>query len=251
MLNAGVSYRDFEEISRKAFVRVALDDQSVGGKAVSSGKVSSVTGLSRQEVVAIQELLDREGEGRSPLRSVPSDVLHFWQHDEDYVSESGQPLVLAFEGRKPSFSSLVYEYGNGVGAGSIRDSLLEVGSIAETEQGLLRFVKPYFIPAASEERLLVSLRQNIRALLSTVAYNSDIPRKGPGRIERFVYTDGLTETQIHGLRSSIRDNVKKYTEEVDEEFSKLEELNRQIGRKPAGKTVAVGVYFFEEDEYSS
>lgn len=111
-------------------------------------------------------------------------------------------------------------------------------------------MKAYFIPAASEERLLISLRQNIRALLSTVAYNSDVPRKGPGRIERFVYTDGLTDAQIKELSSAIRDNVKKYTEDVDKEFSKLEELNRQKGQQPAGRTVAVGVYFFEEDEYS-
>lgn len=250
MINAGVSYREFEELSRKAFVDVTWRDQAAAGKTTSSGKISLITGLSRQEVVAIQSMLDAEDGGRVSLRSVPSDVLHFWQHDSDYLSESGVPLLLTFEGEKPSFRSLVDSYAAGSSAAAIRDALLEVGSIAKTEEGQLRFVKAYFIPAASEERLLISLRQNIRALLSTVAYNSDVPRKRPGRIERFVYTDGLTDAQIKEFSSAIRDNVKKYTEDVDKEFSKLEELNRQKGQQPAGRTVAVGVYFFEEDEYS-
>jgi hypothetical protein len=86
--------------------------------------------------------------------------------------------------------------------------------------------------------------------LSTVAYNSDVPRRGPGRIERFVYTDKLTEGQIERLRQTIRDSVETYTKSVDEDFAKLEALNRERGRKPCGRTVAVGVYFFEEDEYS-
>lgn len=250
LLNAGVTYHEFEGLVRKAFVDVAGKDQFERGKSATPGRIAAAAGMSRADVMTVLERVEDPAYEISSLRSEPSDVLHFWQHDSAFSGDDGRPLLLPFDGVEPSFTSLVAKHGHGLSAASLKDVLLEVGSIVEAEGGLLKFQKPYFIPARVEDRLLVSLRQNIRALLSTVAYNSDTPRRGPGRIERFVYTDALTEGQIQSLRSSIRTTVQEFTEEVDEQFSQLEELNRQSSHPSAGRTVAVGVYFFEEDEYS-
>lgn len=247
MLNAGVNCQEFESLTRKAFVEAAAREQDSRGKAPSSARISAITGLSRADVRAALASPEAEVEETGTFRLAPSDVLHFWQHDADYVAENGTPMPLPFEGSKPSFTSLVQRYGHGESPTWVRSALLEAGSMSESETGMLEFQKPHFIPRSMEDRLLVVLRKNLRALLSTAVYNFEKEGDGPGRISRFVYTDGLTEAQIEGFRSSVRTHVKQFTEELDLEFSKMEEENRGNSRPPAGRAVAVGVYFFEED----
>lgn len=250
LLDAGVGYKDFARVAKLAFVDVSLRHYGLRGRKTNSTRVAVMTGLTRREVSHLRRQISQLSLGDVPIALAPSDVLHFWQQDQEYLGGDGYPLEIPFEGDGPSFTKLVRNYGGDVTPGAVRAELKRVGALAELPGGKLKLVKPYFVPSGSEERLLVSLRQNVRSLISTVAYNSDNPRKGPGRIERFVYSDRLTSAQIESLRSSIRDSVEAYTKQVDDHLAALELVNRESANQPAGRTVAVGVYFFEEDEYS-
>ena len=250
LLDAGVGYRDFSRVARLAFIDVSRRHYGVRGRHTNTARVAVMNGLSRKEVSRLGVEIKRFSDSELPIGLAPPDVLHFWQQDPDYLSEDGAPLDIPFEGDGPSFSKLVRRYGGDVTAGAMRSELKRVGALVELEDGRLSLVKPYFVPSGTEERLLLSLQQNVRALISTVAYNSDTPRKGPGRIERFVYSDCLTSDQIDSLRSSIRLSVEAYTKQVDESLAAMELANSRSNAQLAGRTVAVGVYFFEEDEYS-
>ncbi len=250
LLDAGVGYKDFSRVAKLAFVDVSLRHYGLRGRKTNSARVAVMTGLTRREVSRLRRQIALFAPGDVPIALAPSDVLHFWQQDPDYLQDDGRPSDISFEGDGPSFTKLVRRYGGDITPGAVRTELKRVGALAELPGGKLRLVKPYFVPEGTEERLLVSLRQNVRSLISTVAYNSDNPRKGPGRIERFVYSDHLTVDQIETLRLSIRDSVEAYTKEVDDHLAALESFNRASGDQPSGRTVAVGVYFFEEDEYA-
>lgn len=251
LLNAGVSYKQFADVARLAFVDVAIRDYGLRGRETNLSRVSVMTGIGRRQVAELRTRVQTALQGKIEVGVAPSDILHFWQQDPEYVGDDGLPLTLPFEGADPSFSALVKRYGGDIPTGAMRAELKRVKAIHETEEGRLSLVKPYFVPGDVQERLLVSLTHNVKCLLATVAYNSDVPRRGPGRIERFVYTDQLTDKQVERLRYSIRDSVERYTKEVDEDFAKLEALNRSKGRTPCGRNVGVGVFFFEDDRYSN
>ncbi len=250
LLDAGIGYKDFSRVAKLAFVDVSLRHYGVRGRKTNSARVAVMTGLTRREVSRLRRQISSISPGDVHIALGPSDVLHFWQQDPRYLGDDGSPLELPFDGDDCSFTTLVREYGGDVTPGALRTELKRVGALVELPTGGLRLVKPYFVPSGTEERLLVSLRQNVRSMISTVAYNSDTPRKGLGRIERFVYSDRLTLNQIETLRTSIRDSVETYTKQVDDHLAELESINGKSGDPLAGRTVAVGVYFFEEDEYA-
>jgi hypothetical protein len=246
MLNAGLGYKDFAEVAKLAFVEVALNHYGVRGRATNVSRVSVMTGISRREIPALRIELEKLVADEVPIGLAQPDILHFWLQDPEYLDNNARPKALPYHGDTGSFMSLVRRYGGDIPPGALRSELKRVGAIAETPSGLLELVKTYFVPSSAEERMLLALRQNVRALLTTVAHNSDVNRIGPGRIERCVYTEKLTDEQIETLRASIRISVENFSQEVDSVFAGLESENRVLGVLPSGRTVAVGLYFFED-----
>jgi hypothetical protein len=247
MLNAGLGYKDFAEVAKLAFVEVALNHYGLRGRTTNVSRIAVMTGINRRHVAQLRQQLASMNEDDFAIGMIPSDILHYWHQDPEYVSREGNPIAIAFEGPRPSFSELVKKYAGDVPAGAMRSELKRVGAIIETPSGTLKPIKSYFIPTDLDEKRLLALRHSVRALLSTVAFNSVVAEQGSGRVERFVYSENLSLPQIERLRASIRRNVERYTEELDDEFAQMELTNIEHSIAPCGRTVAVGVYYFEDD----
>ena len=55
LLRAGIGYREFEEISKTAFVDVSTRDYGLRGRPTNISRVAVMTGLTRKEVRRIRE----------------------------------------------------------------------------------------------------------------------------------------------------------------------------------------------------
>lgn len=121
--------------------------------------------------------------------------------------------------------------------------LLRCGAIVEDSDGFLRVVKRHAVPENFSEKLVTSIAFNLRGLASTVAHNSNPNRsREDGRIERFVQSRGLTEKQRISIRSILRQRITEFTEEIDDQFSSLDEKSDV----DAGR-IGVGIYYYEDD----
>ena len=242
LLHRGISYREFEEIARHAYVRVASNEYGIRGRPTNASRVAAMTGIPRKDVTRIREHLDDYQVTPKTDLSPLGDVLHRWFTDRDFLDPNGRPLPLTLQGKVPSFEGLVRRCARDVPFGAIKVELLRTGAIAEHHDGTLFPKRRDAIPISPDDRLITSISFNLHGLASTIAYNSDPERQEMGRIERFVQSEPISTPTAREFRLPLRKRIADFTESVDDMFSAVE-------RDPsdAATRVAVGIYYFEED----
>lgn len=254
LLKCGVGYKEFSEVSKRAFIEIAAKDFGIRGREANVSRISTMTGLSRREVKRIRDSSDWLTVATTSIRSPAADILHFWHHDPQYLTASGEPAALPFDGANVSFVSLVRRYGGDRPPGALRKELVRVGAVREdSSEGLVVQMK-HFVPSDSEEKLLLSMAQNLRGLLTTICHNTTRGAAEEGRIERFVYGELIGDQLIETFRRATRERIQEFTEEIDAELGALEGEGHD--QAAVAKSVGVGVYYFEgvdslsEDEAS-
>jgi hypothetical protein len=119
--------------------------------------------------------------------------------------------------------------------------LLRYGAVTEDEAGVLTVRRREIIPKEFDERLVTSMAFSLRALATTVAFNTDPNRKGAGRIERFVQSQSLREESRVALTGTVRERIVLFTQELDDLFS-----DGEIESDGPTRRIGVGVYFHED-----
>lgn len=76
LLRCGVSFREFEELARTAFVDVARDEYGIRGRPANISRISVVTGISRKEASRIRGLIHTYGSSPREEISPLGDILH-------------------------------------------------------------------------------------------------------------------------------------------------------------------------------
>ena len=242
MLRAGISYKEFDNLVRRAFIETAGDEFGIRGRPTNNSRIAVMTGIPRKEVGKIR---GENSVDRNRIRSELSplgDVLHHWHNDAEYVDREGAPLALQLEGGCPSFSDLVRKYAGDLPAGAMRVELIRTGAVRIDANGSLHALKRVAVPDAIDDRLVTALSFNLSCLASTVAHNSDPNRSASSRIERFVQSDQLSEQSMRKLRGFTQRRIEGFTEELDDIFSTVGSGDS----KRAGR-VGVGVYYYEDD----
>jgi hypothetical protein len=202
-----------------------------------------MTGIARKDVSRVRSLAaDYKEDPRTHLSPL-GDVLQQWFTTPLYLDKRGAPLALPFTGPKPSFEHLVHQSAGDLPAGALKVELIRVGAVEETDEGVLRVLRREIVPSDVDDRLFTSLAFSLKALATTVAYNTDPDRRGQPRIERFVQSGPLTLTSREELYQVVRNRVTAFTEEMDDLLSTGSITNAEEGRR-----VGIGVYFHEDWE---
>lgn len=243
LLRSGVSFKEFEEISRVAFVQVASEDYGIRGRPTNISRVAAMTGIPRKDVKRVREIEDEYLDDPRFHISPLGDLLQQWCTDPDYLDECGLPRPIPASGAGHSFERLVQLSCRDLPAGAVKVELIRIGAVCETDEGLLRVRRREIIPEDLDERLFTSLAFSLKALATTIAFNTDPSRRAPPRVERFVQSSPLAASSRKRLESLVRSRVVGLTEELDALFSEGE-----IAEPPAGRRIGVGVYFHEDSE---
>jgi Family of unknown function (DUF6502) len=246
LLQSGISFREFDEVARAAFVQAATEDYGIRGRLTNTSRVSAMTGISRKQVRLIRETSSKFGLDPRADLSPLGDLLHRWYTDDDYRDASGVPRPLPFSGAETSFESLVRRYLGDLPANAIRVELVRYGAVIERSDGLLHAVRREIVPDSFDEKLISSIAFNLSGLASTIAFNSNPTRESAGRIERFVQSEILSQSEQAKMRAELRERIKAFTEQLDDLFS----VGARTGIDPTGR-VGVGVYYCEAPETAS
>lgn len=242
LLRSGVSFNEFAEIARVAFVQIASNDYGIRGRQTNVSRVSAMTGIARKEVRRLRQIADNyPGSPRVELSPL-SDVLHRWFTDRKYLARDGRPKKLRYSGGPISFSTLVKECASDLPVGAIRVELIRCGAVVVDKSERLVAERRHVVPEALDDRVVASIVFGLRALASTVAFNCGDPPKELGRIERFVESDPVEESDVKEIRSQLRKRITQFTEDIDNFFSEVDQSTDR-----AGKRVGVGVYYYEDE----
>ncbi len=243
LLRSGVSFNEFEELSRAVFIEVAGEEFGIRGRPTNVSRVSAMTGIPRKEIRRVRSLMNDYGATPRVEISPLGDILHHWYTDIEFLDADGQPLPLPPDGTGSTFESLAKRCAGDLPAGALKIELLRTGAIGRTEDGYLFPKSRQAVPEHFDDKLITSMSFNLYGLASTIAFNSDPERTGEGRIERFIQSEHIPSDARSILRGSLRDRIDRFAVELDTMFTKTEETDVQDMHR-----IGVGVYYFEEDD---
>ena len=244
LLTSGISFREFIDIARVAFVNVASEDYGIRGRPTNISRVAAMTGIPRKDVKKVRLAAGNYMEDPRAQLSPLGDVLQQWCTNTDFSDLAGEPASLSFNGPSPSFEQLVQRAAGDVPPGAVKVELLRLGVIEECDAGLLRLTRREIVPKDIDERLLTAIAFSLRALAATIAFNTDPQRQSPARVERFVQSGSLTKESRQELSLVTRERLTRFTEEIDDLFSRGGIATASEG----GRRIGVGVYYYEDPE---
>ena len=172
LLRAGIGYREFEEISKTAFVDVATRDYGLRGRPTNISRVAVMTGLTRKEVRRLRDK-SAAGEGANVKRTTPmATILHRWYTETDFLDDAGAPALLKFDGPGVTFSSLVRKYGGDIPPGAMRTELKRINAVEELSDGSLRALKRNVTGLDVHDKLITGLEHILYPAALNIAHNT-------------------------------------------------------------------------------
>lgn len=251
LLRYGITFRQFAEIGKAAFVSEAFAETDDRGRRANGSRVSVRTGLSRKEVRRLRDkVLKVSGaleKSHSDHSGPPARVLHAWHSDAEFLDSDGRPLALEIDDDKPCFSSLVRAVAGDVPAGAVRAELKRAGAIAETSDGRVFPTKRYYVPGNVDEKAITVMSGMLFPLAAGIDHNSRPGRTADGFIQRFAYSDSLSREMIPAFREWSRREAVEFVESMDVWLAE----NESPEKPPSVRTGAhphiagVGVFYYE------
>lgn len=249
LLRSGITYRQFADVAKQAFIREAFSETDARGRKANTSRVAVKTGLSRKEVRRFREIIEAATRNEI-LDSVdhsgpPARVLHAWHVDTRFTDQHGVPRVLPFEDGPDSFTALVHAVAGDVPPGAVRAELKRAGAVVELENGVMQVTKRYYVPGNVDERAITTISGMFFPLAAGLAHNTDPNRTSDGFIQRFAFSDKLAPALVPAFRHWARFEATKFIESMDDWLAAHEESGVGSDRREGPLRAGVGVFYYE------
>lgn len=250
MLRSGISYRQFDELVKVAFVQESFQDATRATRRTNVSRISVRTGLSRKEVARIRDAVESGHSGKSGgtdsgfHSTLAARLLQIWHTDPKYLDKNGRPRCLIFDSGENSFATMVRQVGGDVPAGAVRAELIAAGAVQEDQAGRLSALKRHFIPGDLGEDMVVGFAHVVTPLLMTLAHNCESGRKD-AFLQRVAYSECLSVGDTPAFREFATSEAASFVQSMDDWLGAREE-NVPVGSETEKRArVGVGVFYFD------
>jgi hypothetical protein len=213
LLRNGMSYGEFDQVARKAFVDAAYRDFTPTGKKQTVSNVAILTGLNRKEVKKLAEIdLEQTAtDGRQYNRAIR--VLGGWINDSRYLRKDGVPRDLEYDG-SDSFSELVKFYSGDMPVAAMQKVLLNAGNIKFTDDGKVRLMSHAYLPSNDPVEKLTILGNDTSQLVETIDYNLTADEEAL-RFQRKASNPRVARASIPQIKQFLQRKGQAFLEEID------------------------------------
>lgn len=244
MLREGLTYPQFAMISRSAFIECAAKDFDVASSLSSSVSISTLTGISEDEIKdELSGNLALQGEVAGERNNFAR-VLHGWHNDRDYVGPYGFPIDLPFAGNPPSLTALVARHTPGISPEVILKELLRISAVREVGDNIWQpLFREYIDPSLSPENIK-RMGKLVESLLSTLENNTRRDRESTDLFERTMIVDQpLSESQLLEFQAYLKIVGGQFLQRVDA-YAAID-LREKVALKANEKgTISAGLQCF-------
>ena len=249
LIRNGVSFGEFSEVAKRAYVEVASKDFRVKPEKISEERVAVLSGMTLAEVREIEERRRREAEAPKSYLVEIVGVLHGWHTDSAFTGPYGIPLELRYSDEGPSeFHLLVDKHAPGASPSRLLQELLKIGAVVETEKGWFKALIRTYIPEPSATEGLDHLARSVEDFVTTLDFNrveTDPERK---LFERHVYTDaGISREDLERFKRFAGSKAQLLLEELDNWLSQLEPPRQGDETK---LNTGLGIFHYINDDSS-
>jgi hypothetical protein len=247
LLKHGVTWNEFGELSKEAYVKVAREDYGIEGRPTNNSRVAMLTGLSRREVARVRDNLLNGQERASELQGNQiSRVLTGWHVDGEFTKEDGQPMDLPPTGPTGSLSVLLKRYAGDLPHGAIRKEMQQRGLIEELDNGHLRVLKRDFVYSELDPEIVRMLGLALHDHAATLEHNLDPQRPSPRRFEAIANNDRITPRAFNTFQKLVESRGLEFLEGIDAWLSD-HEIETMEDNDADTVRLGVGVYLIYDD----
>ncbi len=243
LLRSGVTWKEFAELARSAFVVTAREEFGIRGRPTNVSRIALLTGLARRDV---RRVLNDQ---REAITAVDDDnglnhasrVLSGWHLDADYLLADGRPRDLPADGAGPSFAGLLRRYAGDIPATALVKELLKSGSIERRADGSYRVLRRYYMPRQMDEAAVERAGSVLADLATTVEYNLTRGAGEPSTFEGRAQNRRIDPRHLPSFRAFVEREAQGFLERVDDWLSAHE--------APAGQPtlrLGVGAYAIQD-----
>jgi hypothetical protein len=224
-----------------------MTDLALPGRKQTTSRVSTITGLSRKEVLRIQNQSELETIEALHKLNRAVRVISGWTTDPQYLDASNKPLPLPFEKASPSFSELVKAYSGDITARTIADELTRIGAISQTADGRLQLIRQAYIVQGDTQIELKMFSESIAELAGSIEHNMQAQAAEAKRFQRKVYYDNIPDDALPLLKANIEAKAQTCLEEINQILVKYDRDHNKNTKGNGRNKVGLGIYYFEED----
>jgi hypothetical protein len=241
LLRNGVAYGALAEVIRKVYVDIAFEDFSPAGKKQTVSRVSGLTGLTRKEVKRLLETEQTDTASGQQRYNRAVRVIGGWVKDRRFQDAGGKPADLPVEGVRKSFALLVKGYSGDIPHRAMFNMLEEAGSV-KLVKGRVRLVRRAYVPGGDATGKIRILGTDAAELISTIDHNLTAE---PDELlfQRKVSYDNVDPESLAKLKRLSFKKAQALLEQLDRQYASNELDEDGEG----GKTISMGIYFYEKD----
>lgn len=246
LLRAGVTWKEFADLCKTAFVEIATQDYGLKGRPTNVSRVAILTGLNRREVKRQRDIIAADEPQANVKLNHATRVLSGWYQDEDFLGKDGQPLSLPLEGEGATFAGLLERYAGDIPAGAMLKELKLVGAVEETSYGRLRALTRYYMPLPMDPETVLRAGGVLRDLGTTINYNLSREAQTPSRFEGRASNALIDPAAAAEFRDFLESKGQAFLEEIDDWLS-AHEIDGDPSADVPGVRLGAGVYMIEDD----
>ena len=247
LLKHGVTWSEFGEISKEAYVQVARDDYGIQGRPTNNSRVAMMTGLARREVARVRDhLLEGEQDVERQQGNQISRILTGWHVDTEFTGDDGRPKDLPATGTTGSLSSLLKSYAGDLPHGAIRKEMQQRGLIEELSSGEFRVLKRDYVYSELDPEIVRRMGVALHDHAATLEHNLNEDRDSAPRFEAIADNAQLTPRAFRTFQKLVESQGLAFLEEMDGWLA-----NHEIDNTPDTDTrpirLGVGVYLIYDE----
>lgn len=244
LLRHGKSYRAFDDLAKRTFVEVALEDFGIPGKKPSVSRASILSGLTRKEVQRLLQTPALEDAGTGERRNRAAQVLTAWLRDADFLDPQGDPRPLELEGER-GFATLVKRHSGDMPTRALLDELLRVGAVERLPDGRVALLSRGYVPRQGASEMVDMLGTDVADLIETIDHNLHQTDQAP-RFQRKVMYRGVPVQALPAFRALSAQQAQALLEQLDGWLQNADSGQPNGTDAQPGARVGMGIYYFEE-----
>jgi len=248
LLRNGITWREAAEVCKQTYVEVARKDYGLHGRPTNSSRIAILTGLSRQEVKRVRDMLAEDEPPAIARMNHATRLLGGWHTDSKFCNAEGQPAALVYTDEPNSFTELCRRYAPNIPPTAMLKELQRVGAVTEGQGGSIQAVMRYYMPDSQDPDALLRTGSVLEDIGNTVAFNLDRHKDvvEPTRFEGRATSADVRASAVKEFRDYLEDEAQGFLERVDDWLSRHE--TSTCGKSTERNVrIGVGVYQIRDD----
>ncbi len=250
LLKSGISWREFAEVAKVAYVEVATDRFGIRGRPTNASRVAILTGLGRREVTRQREIIESDQTQESTYLNSAQRVLSGWHQDPAYLDAHGAPRAIAVSGAAPSFADLCRRYGGDIPDSALLKELRAVAAVSRGDDAAIAPLSRVYIPLQLDPAKVLRAGSVLEDIGTTVVHDLTVDAKQALRFERRAENDRISRHNVAAFSAFLESEGQKFLERVDDWLTQHESRDSNPANGDDALRLGVGVYHIQSETQS-